>query len=571
MKDKPPVRVSRSDVLAGVSVALILIPQSMAYAELAGLPPHHGLYAATFPLIAAAFLASSPYLQTGPVALTGLLTFGALVPMAEVGTAEYAQLAALLALVVGVARIVVGMLNSGWVVYLMSHSMMTGFLSAAAILILSSQLPGALGSPAPMDEGVLQRAWFAVSSPDTWNWTAVGLSAFTIATVLVAAAIHPLVPGVLMAAAVGLAFSVVTGYDGRTIGSVPAGLPPFTLDLPWSRLPSLIVPGIVISIIGFAEGVSISRVFASEERQHWDADKEFISKGLANVVAAFSAGLPVGGSLSRTSVNRLAGAKSRWSGLVTGVTVLCFLPIAPAMSALPRAVLSGIVIAAIWKLIKPREVLGLWRVSRPQALIGWTTFVATLALSPHVDQAVLIGIALSAGVHLWRELTPHVTAEREGDTLIVEPAGVLWFASAPAMEDLLFDRLADEPDVDKVVIRCTGLGRIDLTGAYTFAETLEHAESAGLEMVIEDVPEHAVRLFRSVGVPMDDRPPPEEEREEVPSSEGAPSGEGRSSTEEGASPTGGPPEGSPPAEAVSTGEDDGFSTPEDEAERPGAA
>lgn len=506
MKVHPPGRIARSDVLAGVSVALILVPQSMAYAELAGLPPHHGLYAATFPLIAAAFLASSPYLQTGPVALTGLLTFGALVPLSPVGTAEYAALAALLALVVGVARFLVGMLKAGWVVYFMSHSMMTGFLSAAAILILASQLPGALGSPAPVDEGVLQRAWFALSHPESWRWAAVGLSAFTVATVVGAASIHPLVPGVLIAAGFGLIFSAITGYDGATVGTVPSGLPPFTLDLPWSRLPSLIIPGVVISVIGFAEGVSISRVFASEERQHWDADKEFKSKGLANIVAAFSGGLPVGGSLSRTSVNRMAGARSRWSGLITGVTVLCFLPVAPVMSGLPRAVLSGIVIAAIWKVVKPREVLHLWTLSRPQALIGWTTFFATLALSPHVDRAVLIGVAMSAAVHLWRELTPHVTAVREGDTLVVEPSGVLWFASAPAMEDLLFDRLADEPDVKRVVIRCTGLGRIDLTGAYVFHETLEHAERAGLEILIEDVPDHAVALFRSVGVPMHDRP-----------------------------------------------------------------
>lgn len=502
MKDQPPRRIARSDVLAGVSVALILIPQSMAYAELAGLPPHHGLYAATFPLIAAAFLASSPYLQTGPVALTGLLTFGALASMAPTGTAEYAALAALLALVVGVFRILVGLVKAGWVVYLMSHSMMTGFLSAAAILILCSQLPGALGSPAPLDEGVLQRAWFAVGNPGTWHWAAVGLSVFTVATVVGAASIHPLVPGVLIAAGFGLMFSAVTGYDGATVGAIPSGLPPFTFDLPWSRLPSLLLPGLVISIIGFADGVSISRVFASEERQHWDADKEFMSKGLADVVAAFSAGLPVGGSLSRTSVNRMAGARSRWSGLVTGVTVLCFLPVAPVMSALPRAVLSGIIIAAIYKVIQPRQVLQLWTFSRPQALIGWTTFAATLLLSPKIDQAVLIGIALSAGVHLWRELTPRVTAVREGETLIVEPSGVLWFASAPAMEDLLFERLADEPDVDKVIVRCTGLGRIDLTGAYVFRETIQHAERAGLEMTIEDVPDHAVALLRSVGVPM---------------------------------------------------------------------
>jgi sulfate permease, SulP family len=503
VKSAPPGRISKSDVVAGVSVALILIPQSMAYAELAGLPPHHGLYAATLPLIVAAFLASSPYLQTGPVALTGLLTFGALVPLAPAGTAEFAALAALLALVVGVARILVGLLKAGWLVYLMSHSMMTGFLSAAAILILSSQLPGALGVIAPADLGVLQRAWFAVSDPGLWEGAAIGLSAFTVVTVVVAGRIHPLVPGVLFAAAAGLVFSVVTDYQGVTVGLIPTGLPPLSTDLPWDRLPSLIVPGIVISVIGFAEGVSISRVFASEERQYWDADREFLSKGMANIVAAFTGGLPVGGSLSRTSVNRLAGAKSRWSGLVTGVAVLLFLPFAPTLSALPRAVLSGIVIAAISKLVRPASVLGLWKVSPAQAWVGWATFVATLVMAPQIDRAILFGVALSAVVHLWRELKPYVRSHRAGDTLIVEPSGVLWFGSAPALEDLLFAQLAEESDVKKVVVRCGGLGRIDLTGAYTLREMLQQSERAGIDMTVEDVPEHAMRLFDAVGIPMD--------------------------------------------------------------------
>ena len=500
MRSDPPGRLSRADVLAGVSVALILIPQSMAYAELAGLPPHHGLYAASLPLIAAAFLASSPYLQTGPVALTGLLTYGALVPLAPAGTAEFAALAALLALVVGVARLLVGALKAGWLVYLMSHAMMTGFLSAAAILILSSQLPGALGVVAPTDEGVLQRMWFAVSDPGGWEPAAVGLSAFTIAVVVIAGRIHPLVPGVLLAAIVGVVFSRATGYDGVVVGAIPDGLPPFSVDLPWSRLPSLIIPGIVISVIGFAEGVSISRVFASEDRQRWDADREFLSKGMANVVAALSGGLPVGGSLSRTSVNRLAGARSRWSGLVTGVAVLAFLPFAPILGALPRAVLSGIVIAAIWKLVRPRALLGIWTVSPIQAGVAWVTFVATLVLSPKIDQAIILGIALSAVVHLWRELKPHVTAERDGDTLILEPSGVLWFASAPAVEDRLFALLAEEPDVSRVVVKCGGLGRIDLSGAYTLAEMVEQARRAGLEMTLEDVPDHASRLLDAIGL-----------------------------------------------------------------------
>ena len=499
MRADPPGRLSRSDVLAGVSVALILIPQSMAYAELAGLPAHHGLYAASLPLIAAAFLASSPYLQTGPVALTGLLTLGALSPLATEGTAEYAALAALLALVVGVARLLVGMLKAGWLVYLMSYSMMTGFLSAAAILILSSQLPGALGSAAPT-AGVLQRAWWALTTPASWDTASIVLTLVTIVLVAGGRRLHPLVPGVLFAAVVGLGFSVVTDYTGPTVGEIPTGFPPLSADLPWDRLPQLIIPGIVISIVGFAEGVSISRLFASQDRQRWSADREFLSKGMANLAAAFTGGLPVGGSLSRTSVNRLAGARSRWSGLVTGVAVLLFLPFAAFLGALPRAVLSGIVIAAIWGLVRPGKLFALWELAPPQALVGWSTFTLTLCLAPHIDRAILLGVALSAAVHLWRELTPKVAARRDGDTLYLEPSGVLWFGSAPAMEDRLLAQLAEEPDVTRVVVRCGGLGRIDLTGAHTLAEMVHHARIGGIEMTLVDIPDHAAKVLAAVGV-----------------------------------------------------------------------
>ena len=197
MRSTPPSALSRADVIAGFSVALVLIPQSMAYAELAGLPPHHGLYAAGLPLIAAAFLASSPYMQTGPVALTGLLTLGALTSLAPVGTEEYARLAALLALIVGVARLLVGLLKAGWLVYLMSHSMMTGFLSAAAILIFSSQVPGALGGSAPGDLSVLPRALYALTHPGEWEAVSIGLTVFTFATIVAVSYTHLTLPTIL--------------------------------------------------------------------------------------------------------------------------------------------------------------------------------------------------------------------------------------------------------------------------------------------------------------------------------------------------------------------------------------
>jgi SulP family sulfate permease len=495
----PRHRFSWRDVLAGLSVTLVLIPQSMAYAELAGMPSHHGLYAAALPPIAAAFFASSPYLQTGPGALTALLTLGALLPLAQEGTGEFVGLAALLALVVGVVRMLIGTLKAGWLSYLMSKPMLSGFTSAAAILIVSSQLPGALGSMTP-EGGVLARAVWAVGHPASWHAAPIGLAVATVVLVLGSRAIHALVPGVLLAAAGGLIFSTLTGYAGSTVGEIPTDLPMLTLDLPWSRLPTLLLPGAVIALVGFAEAASISRIFATEDRERWDANREFLSQGAANLAAGLTGGFPVGGSFARSSVNRLAGARSRWSGLVAGVGVLVFLPFAGVLAPLPNAVLAGIVIAAVSTLFRPRELLGLWKVSRPQAVVGLGTFALTLLLAPHIEQAVLLGVVMATSVHMWRELRPGVVSRRDGDTLYLEPSGVLWFASAPALEDALLARLAEEPDVARVVVKCSGLGRIDLTGAYSLAEMLEQVRRAGLEMELEGVPEHALRIFEAVGI-----------------------------------------------------------------------
>ena len=499
LRSEPGHRFSSRDVFAGLGVALVLIPQSIAYAELAGMPSHRGLYAAALAPIAAAFFASSPYLQTGPVALTALLTLGALLPLAEAGSAEFVGLAALLALVVGVVRILVGLLKAGWLSYLMSRPMLSGFTSAAAILIVSAQLPGALGSAAP-EGSVLGRAVWALGHPGSWEAASIGLTAVTVVLVLGARVVQPRVPGGLLAVTGGFVFSIVAGYAGSTVGDISAGMPMFTLELPWSRLPVLLVPGAVIALVGFAEAASISRLFASEDRERWDANREFLSQGAANLAAGLAGGFPVGGSFSRSSLNRLSGARSRWSGLVTGIGVLVFLPFAGVLAPLPTAVLAGIVIAAVSTLFRPRELLRVWIFSRPQAFVAWGTFAFTLLLAPHIEQAVLLGVVMATAVHMLRELRPGLAARRDGDTLHLEPKGVLWFGSAPALEDALFARLADEPDVTRVVLNCSGLGRIDLTGAYSPAEMLEQVRRAGLEMEIEGVPEQSRRILAAVGV-----------------------------------------------------------------------
>lgn len=496
------------DFVSGVGVALVLIPQAMAYAELAGLPSQVGLFAAAVAPIAATFFASSPYLQTGPSALTALLTLGALVPLAALGSTEYVRLAALLAVVVGIARVLIGVLKTGWISYMMSRPMMDGFTSGAAILIIGSQLPGLVGVQAP-DGGVLGRAAWTLANPGSWETAALLMGLVTVGVIIGSRRIHPLVPGVLIATIMGWTFSVLTDYSGSTVGEVRAALPVLDFRLPLSQLSLLILPGFVIALVGFAEAASISRFYAARERMLWSPDREFISQGVANLASGLFGGLPVGASFSRSSLNYLSGARTRWSGAATGVTVLIFLPFAQVLSPLPRAILSAIVISAVIPLIRLSLLISLWRMSRAQASVGWLTFGCTLWLSPHVEQAVVIGVFAAVAIHMWRELRPGIESWTDTRGVHIRPAGVLWFGSAAILEEMAAERLAREPDAERLVIHLEGLGRIDLTGALALGEFIAGAKEGGFEVELEGVPAHAERILHGV---LDWQPPQETER-----------------------------------------------------------
>ena len=467
----------------------------MAYADLAGLPAHYGLYAAAFPPIAASFFASSPYLQTGPVALTSLLTLGALSSLAVPGGERYVALAALLALVVGVARILVGLLREGRISFLMSPPVLQGFTVAAALLIVATQVPAALGVSPPV-HGVIPGAWWSLTHPGEWEAASIGLATLTGLLIFGGRRVHPLLPGVLIATLIGIGYSLATAYSGPTIGEVPAGLPPLATGLPWSQLPLLVIPGGVIALVGFAEAASIGRTYAAIDRQPWNPDREFISQGAANIAAALSSAFPVGGSFGRSSLNHLAGARSRWSGAVTGVAVLLFLPVAGVVSPLPRAVLGGIVISAVLGLLRVRRLAGLWRLSRPQALSAWTTFAVTLILAPRIDLAVLIGVLLALAIHAWREMKVRCDSWREDSTFHLAPRGVLWFGSAPQMQRAFMHEMERGHDIDRIVLHLGGLGRIDLSGAMMLKEFEEEMAAGKIEVEITDVPYHARRILR---------------------------------------------------------------------------
>jgi sulfate permease, SulP family len=496
VKEIAGLRLSGRDVLAGVSVAVLLIPQSLAYAAMAGLPPHVGLYAAALPPIAAALFASSPYLQTGPVALTSLLTLGALSTVAMPGSPEYVKLAALLALVVGVTRVLVGWLRVGYVAYLMSEPVLRGFAAAAALLIVASQVPGTLGV-APQGSGVVQPALRALSDPTAWSPLAIVLSLGTVGLVMLGRRVSPLIPTVPIAAGLGIAAVLILDPPLAVLGEVPVGFPPLSVDLPWHALPRIALAGVVIALVGFSEAASVARLYAARERQRWKPDRDFISQGAANIAAGLTGGLPVGGSFSRTGMNYMLGARTRWSGAVTGVAVLLFLPFTWVIAPLPVAVLSGVVISAVANLLRPAPLLVLWKLSRPQFLVAASTFFLTILLSPHVEQAVLLGILGAVGVHLWREFRLRLESRLEGETLEVRPEGVLWFGSAETLHSDVLAIVAEHPEARVVNLRLDRFGRVDLTAAFVLERLIMDLREAGCQVQVTGAhPETARALHR---------------------------------------------------------------------------
>jgi SulP family sulfate permease len=316
--------------------------------------------------------------------------------------------------------------------------------------------------------------------------------------VLLGKRVHPLFPSVLLTAVGTILYSKFTGYPGATLEPLHVGLPPLTTSLPLGETPRLLVPALVIALLGFAEASSIARTYAALERKRWNANREFLSQGVANLAAGLFGGFPIGASFSRSALNRLAGAKTNMSGLVTGLAVLAFLPLSFLLEPLPQAVLAAIVIIAVAPLLRVDLIVEVGKLSRPQLTITLTAFVLTLTLAPHVERAIIAAIGLSLVIHLWRELRLDVAATSSERRLELNPQGVLWFATARLLEDRFVHLLAEYPDTEQLVIRLDGLGRIDLTGALALKALINDAHDAGLLVSVRGAPLHASRVLQRV-------------------------------------------------------------------------
>ena len=372
-----PTRQSlRQDLFAGLTVGLVLVPQALAYATLAGMPPVTGLYAALLPGVVGILWGSSPLLAVGPVALTSLLTFAAISPMATPESGEWVTLAIWLAIYSGLIQFLLGALRLGLIANFVSNAVITGFLNAAALIILVSQLPALLG----VDGGGLRSAFTALgghlADPDpAWLWTlAFGPGAMLL--LWLQKRWLPRAPGVLVVCVLGIAASALLGYagfGGAVVGAVPAGLPEFgwpaSLTLEQHR--ALLPAALIIALISFTEAMSSARSLPSPDGRLWDQNQELVGQGLAKVASGLSGAFPVSGSFSRTALNRYVGANSGWSALFAALcTLLCLLFFTGYLQHLPRAILAAIIMVPVFGLISPMAFVRLWRASLDDGVVA---------------------------------------------------------------------------------------------------------------------------------------------------------------------------------------------------------
>ncbi|SDT14477.1 sulfate permease, SulP family [Halopseudomonas xinjiangensis] len=507
------------DVTAGLVVSVMIIPQSMAYAMLAGLPVEIGLYASMLPLVGYALFASSMTLSVGPVAVTGLMTASLIAPLAPAGTELYLQLAIWLALLSGAMLFILGLLRMGFLANFLSHPVISGFLSGAALLIIFSQLPHVFGLAAlPHTPAQLADQWRPVNS----LVTAMGLISLgwlmyartRLAGHLVRFGLHV---GVARLAArlapilvVVLGIAATAGFDLAergvpVVGDLPAGLPSLQWVTPdWSHLRVLLIPAALISLVSFVESVSLAQSLARRKRESIDPDRELLALGAANACAGMSGGFAVCGGLSRSVVNMEAGANTPLASIIAAVIIaLIVATLAPLFPHLPLVVLATIILVAVTPLIDLVSLRRAWEYDRAEGLTLLLTALGVLVFG--IEGGIILGVCLSIASQLWRGSRPHVAVvgrvpdtqyfrnvnrhlvEIEPHLLAIRIDENIFFANTKAVERALLDAFNDYPDTRHVLLILSAVNHIDSTGLDMLSELTEGFAERGVRLHLAEV------------------------------------------------------------------------------------
>ena len=498
-------KILKADVIAGITVFTVLVPQSMANAQLADLAPHYGLYAAFLPPIVAALFGSSRHLSTGSVALISLMSAAAIQPLATPGSDLHIALTILLAMMVGLIQLGLGLARLGAMVNLLSHPVILGFTNAAAIIIGTSQIGMLFGVEVPAGGSHFARVSQMIDGAMTTpHLPTVGLAALAFATMLIAKWLGPSTPWILIGVVVTTAVTAWGDLDIRhqilVVGAIPEGLPSLALPSPSpSAIRSLLPAAVTIALVGFVGSISIAKAIATRTRQRVGTNRELLGQGLANVIGSLSQSHTVSGSFVRSAVNFRAGSVTGFSSIVAGLLVLLtLLWLTPLFYYLPLATLAAIIVMAVIGLLQVEPIVRAWRIERHDGVVSVAAFVMTLAFAPHLEVGILTGIGLSLILYLYRTMNPRIVmlskhpdgSLRDADAHGLETCdhvcmirfdGSLYFGSAGYFEDKVLERAAEMRDLQFLIVDGEGINQVDATGEEKLVSVVRRLKDAGIE------------------------------------------------------------------------------------------
>ncbi|CAN1487177.1 SUL1 Sulfate permease and related transporters (MFS superfamily) [Burkholderiaceae bacterium] len=503
-----------NDLTAAATVMLLLIPQSMAYALLAGLPAVTGLYASMLPLVVYALMGSSPALGVGPAALRSIMSLAAVGAVVTQGSADFMAASLLLAVMVGTLLLIMGALRMGFVAGFLSHPVLSGFVTASGLLIAMSQWPHVWGVPlSGQNLAVFVQSWWHSGTAFNGLTLAVGLGTMLWLGLskrwLQRGLLLKAVPLLTMAVAIVLTEQLGWAAKGlAVVGDIPSGAMPWTLGpvlgVSWNTTQALLVPALLIAVMTFVEQVSIAQSLAAKRRERIDTNTEMVAMGGANLAAGLTGGFAVGASFSRSVVNDEAGARTPMAGLFTAVLLLITaLFFTPWLSQLPLAVLAATILMALGSLLNFGSFAKTWRYSRADFAAQALTFGVTLLVD--LVSGLMAGVVASLLLHIWHSSRPHIATVghvpgtehyrnvlrheviTHPEVLGLRPDESLFFANARFLEDHVAAAVAAQPAVRHVVLQCNAINDIDASGLESLQTIDQRLREQGIALHLSEV------------------------------------------------------------------------------------
>ena len=498
----------RKDLIAGITVAVMLVPQGMAYAMLAGMPPIYGLYAGLIPLFLYAILGTSRQMSIGPVAVSALLVLAGVSQIAEPLTPEYISLVILTGLLIGFVQTLLGLFRLGFLVNFISHPVIVGFTSAAAIIIAVSQLKDLMGISIPRFSHSYETAKYAFQHIAETNWISAVMCLGSIIVMLLLRKISRAIPGPLLVVAAG---SILVYFLGEnTLGielvkEVPKGLPAFQLaEISWQNIQLLIPTVFTVTIIGIVESIGIAKVIQAKHGNYKiRPDQELLALGISKIGGSFFQAIPTSGSFTRSAVNNEAGAQSGFASIFTATIIgLTLLFLTPLFYFLPKTILAAIILLSVKSLFEFEEAKHLWHTDRRDFFMMLTTFVVTLSLG--IEEGVLAGVVLSIAMVLYKSSKPHVAilgklpdttiyrnvdryelAEQVEGVIVMRFDDQLYFGNASYFQNTIQDLVVENKTIPQLfILDASSIHSLDSTGLHALKEVYKFLNQKDIKFYI---------------------------------------------------------------------------------------